>query len=166
MRGKLFEFKGNDWSERGLGLFKLNVAKATPEGTGEDQKPKARFLMHQQLTGRVVLNTRIFKEMSFSDGRGKAPSGRLIMFSVVNEGKIIPYMLRVRISVEFIVARARSADLAAIVAKGRRCQDVVPRSSEAPERPVIFTITEDCCRSHFLILSGREFCTYACVAGV
>ena len=101
MRGKLFEFTGNDWAERGLGLFKLNVAKATPEGTEEDQKPKARFIMHQQLTGRVVLNTRIFKEMNFSDGHGKAPSGKLLMFSVVNEEKIVPYMLRVRFRIEY-----------------------------------------------------------------
>lgn len=100
MRGKLFEFTGNDWAERGLGLFKLNLARTTPEGTEENQKPKARFIMHQQLTGRVVLNTRIFKEMNFSDGHGKAPSGKLLMFSVVNEEKIVPYMLRVSLRIE------------------------------------------------------------------
>ena len=99
-RGKLFEYTSSgEWAERGIGPFKLNVTRPDPEVAEEDRTIGARFLMRAQHTHRVMLNTRVFKEMKISDSRGNAPSGKTVMFSAVHEGKVVPFLFKVSCNV-------------------------------------------------------------------
>ena len=96
VRGKLFEFTGSgEWAERGIGPFKLNVSRLDSEATDGDHAIRARFIMRAQLTHRVMLNTRVFKEMKLTDGRGNPPTGKTMMFSVLHNGKAVPYLFKV-----------------------------------------------------------------------
>ena len=90
-QGKLFFFDGKAWGERGFGIFKFNVTQKS-----EDDR-SGRFIMRVHQTYRVILNTPVFKQMSIGDSKGKEPPGKAISFAVVENGKPVPYMLRVRI---------------------------------------------------------------------
>ncbi|MCJ1307890.1 hypothetical protein MMC25_001538 [Agyrium rufum] len=105
VRGKLFQWVDTAWAERGIGPFKLNITRPKPastegekEGKEETEKPKiiARFLMRAQLTHRVILNSPIFENMLVTDaGNGK------FRFSGMVDGKIVPYLLRIKKEDEF-----------------------------------------------------------------
>ena len=95
VQGKLFCFDGTNWVERGLGTFKLNKAQSVSEEHGDGSRATARFIMRAQQTHRVVLNTPVFKQMSIGDTKGNEPSGKTISFAAVENGKPVPYLLRV-----------------------------------------------------------------------
>ena len=57
----------------------------------------ARLIMRAAATHKVVLNARIFKEMSIGDAGGNEPKGKSLMFSVPVDGKLIPHTLKVRL---------------------------------------------------------------------
>lgn len=111
LMGKLYQFSGT-WAERGQGQFKLNVERMKPDTTDEvedtedaeeaerDFKPKARFIMRNHLTHKVLLNTPIFKEMNLTIAAGGG--GRVMFSSIGSDGKPIPYLFKVRTLFMFI----------------------------------------------------------------
>ena len=59
-------------------------------------KIEARFLMRTIATHKVILNAPIFKELKMSDQKGQEPKGKQMLFSVPINGKMVPYLLRVK----------------------------------------------------------------------
>ena len=55
----------------------------------------ARLIMRTAATHKVILNARIFKEMSIGDASGHEPKGKSLLFSVPIDGKLIPHTLKV-----------------------------------------------------------------------
>ena len=51
--------------------------------------------MRAHQTHRVLLNTPIFKEMTFGDVKGKEPTTKSVTFAVADEEKLTPYTLKV-----------------------------------------------------------------------
>lgn len=51
--------------------------------------------MRAHQTYRVLLNTPIFKQLKIGDKDGNAPRGRVIAFAGIEDGKPIPYQIRV-----------------------------------------------------------------------
>ena len=49
-------------------------------------------------TFRVLLNAPVLKKMTVGDGRGKEPNGKSFSFGVVENGSLVPYLLKVRFS--------------------------------------------------------------------
>lgn len=89
-RASLYTFKDRAWKEGGKGGFKLNV-----RSSDGDQGPKsARFIMRAQQTFRVLLNAPVMKGMTVGD-RGKEPSGKSFQFAAIEDGKIVPHLLKV-----------------------------------------------------------------------
>ena len=110
LMGKLYQFSGT-WAERGQGQFKLNVEHMNPDTTDDAEdaeeleaerefKPKARFIMRNHLTHKVLLNTPIFKEMNLTIAAGGG--GRVMFSSIGSDGKPIPYLFKVRTFFTFI----------------------------------------------------------------
>ena len=105
-RSKLYQFhnKENAWKERGVGPFKVNMQHAhdveSAETNGDEEShadedstshTKARFLMRNYATHKVILNTPIFQEMSIKEHGAKQ-----LLFICPNEtGEMTTYMLKV-----------------------------------------------------------------------
>ena len=87
------------WKESGKGTFKLNVFISNPDDPDSTQR-KGRFIMRAHQTYRVLLNAPVFKGMQIGDGRGNLPTGKSFAFGVVEDGMLIPHM--VKVSREFI----------------------------------------------------------------
>lgn len=51
--------------------------------------------MRAHSTYRVLLNAPIFKNMKIGDSKGKEPLGKSISFAVIEDGKPIPYLIKV-----------------------------------------------------------------------
>ncbi|KAI1913441.1 hypothetical protein LOZ61_002773 [Ophidiomyces ophidiicola] len=97
-RGKLFQFDGKEWKERGIGTFKINAMESLVEGE-EGSKPKkvvrsARMIMRSDGVLRVTLNCPIFKGMKVGDANGSEPKGKQIHLAGIENGKSIPFLLR------------------------------------------------------------------------
>ncbi|KAI1961931.1 hypothetical protein LOZ58_003008 [Ophidiomyces ophidiicola] len=97
-RGKLFQFDGKEWKERGIGTFKINAMESLVEGE-EGSKPKkvvrsARMIMRSDGVLRVTLNCPIFKGMKVGDANGNEPKGKQIHLAGIENGKSIPFLLR------------------------------------------------------------------------
>ena len=54
--------------------------------------------MRAHQTYRVLLNAPVFKGMVIGDGKGNEPTGKSFAFGVIEEGKLIPHMVKVRIT--------------------------------------------------------------------
>lgn len=93
-RVNLYAWDGTRWKERGGGIFKLNVAKPSPDEPQSHPKT-ARFIMRAHQTYRVLLNTPIFKQLKIGDKDGNAPRGKVIAFTGIESGKPIPYQIKV-----------------------------------------------------------------------
>ena len=107
-RGRLYQFMDGQWAEKGSGLIKLNTVFDAIEDDEEQfadvedgnhsegiRLQGARLIMRAAATHKVILNARIFKEMSIGDSGGKEPKGKSLMFSVPVDGKLIPHTLKV-----------------------------------------------------------------------
>ena len=88
-KAKLFHFSDKVWKERGIGTFKINVRNVDGKETG-------RMIMRADGAGRVMLNSPIFKGMSYGDTNNKPPSSKQIMLVGTEEGRTVPLLLRVR----------------------------------------------------------------------
>lgn len=79
-RAKLFVFiqdgDKKSWKERGVGVLKLNVPKASSDDVGK----KARLLMRAEGSQRLVLNTPITKDFKFGTVTGDKPTSASNMF--------------------------------------------------------------------------------------
>lgn len=93
-RVNLYSWTGSAWKEGGRGTFKLNVASPGVEGENEFQK-SGRFIMRAHQTFRVMLNAPIFKQMKIGDSKGNEPTGKSLSFSVIENGKPTPYLIKV-----------------------------------------------------------------------
>ncbi|KAH0544292.1 hypothetical protein FGG08_001555 [Glutinoglossum americanum] len=117
-RAKLFYFDKEEkaWKERGVGLFKLNAtateveneydrwSRSSDDSTGEeagdsttknaDNKRKARLLMRADGVLRVVLNVPVFKGMKVGDEKGNPPTGRMVTFTALEDGKAVPLLVK------------------------------------------------------------------------
>ena len=82
------------WKESGKGTFKLNVFASTLDDSDSTQR-KGRFIMRAHQTYRVLLNAPVFKGMQIGDGRGNLPTGKSFAFGVVEDGMLIPHMVKV-----------------------------------------------------------------------
>ncbi|KAI9368365.1 hypothetical protein BJX61DRAFT_222207 [Aspergillus egyptiacus] len=88
-KAKLFHFQ-NEWKERGLGTFKVNV-KVTD---GVEDKKSARMIMRADGVGRVMLNTPLFKGMTIGDATGKEPRSKQINLASLENNRTVPLLLR------------------------------------------------------------------------
>ncbi|EEP77831.1 predicted protein [Uncinocarpus reesii 1704] len=97
-RGKLFQFDGKEWKERGIGTFKINAVEspADTEGGAGGKKTvqSARMIMRTDAVLRVVLNSPIFKGMKVGDVSGNEPAGKQINLVGIENGKTTPFLLR------------------------------------------------------------------------
>ncbi|PGH16613.1 hypothetical protein AJ80_05115 [Polytolypa hystricis UAMH7299] len=114
-RGKLFQFDGKEWKERGVGTFKVNVTEPRASrlkkddgeersGTAEDKakdqqstktaKKTARFIMRADGVWRVILNSPIIKGMKAGDAKGEEPTGKQVHLAGIENGKSVPLLLR------------------------------------------------------------------------
>lgn len=94
-KAKLFHFSDKVWKERGIGTFKINVRNVDGKETG-------RMIMRADGAGRVMLNSPIFKGMSYGDANNKPPSSKQIMLVGTEEGRTVPLLLRVCFLLESI----------------------------------------------------------------
>ena len=92
-RAKLYAYRGNSWKEAGNGVFKLNVISSKD---CRDEQRTGRFIMRSHQTYRVLLNQPIFPQMKIGDRSGNEPTGKAFAFAVIEDGKPIPHMVRVR----------------------------------------------------------------------
>lgn len=92
-RANLYSWNGSAWKEGGRGTFKLNVSLPMSEGKTKVQK-SGRFIMRAHQTFRVMLNTPVFKQMKIGDSKGNEPIGKSLSFSVIENGKPTPYLLK------------------------------------------------------------------------
>ncbi|KAF7168337.1 hypothetical protein CNMCM5623_001345 [Aspergillus felis] len=90
-KAKLFQFTNNEWKERGIGTFKVNV-KVTE---GQEDKKAARMIMRADGVLRVMLNTPLFKGMKVGDPSGDEPKSKQIHLVGVEDGRTVPLLLRV-----------------------------------------------------------------------
>ena len=51
--------------------------------------------MRAHQTFRVLLNSPVLKKMTIGDGRGNEPSGKSFSFGVVEDGTLVPHLLKV-----------------------------------------------------------------------
>lgn len=93
-RVNLYCWNGSAWKEGGRGTFKLNVTLPDADGGDEFQKT-GRFIMRAHQTFRVILNTPIFQQMKIGDSKGNEPTGKSLSFSVIENGKPTPYLIKV-----------------------------------------------------------------------
>lgn len=87
-KGKLFHFSG-EWKERGVGTFKVNVRN------DEEGKRHGRMIMRADGALRVMLNSPVFKGMTFGDAKNEEPSSKQIFLASNEEGRTVPLLLRV-----------------------------------------------------------------------
>ncbi|KAI9775025.1 MAG: hypothetical protein M1839_001577 [Geoglossum umbratile] len=80
----------------------LNAKKGT-ENTGNAEnaqktqnaeKRKARILMRADGVLRVVLNVPVFKGMKVGDEKGNPPTGRMVSFTALENGKAVPLLVK------------------------------------------------------------------------
>lgn len=95
-RAKLYAFKDNNWKEAGSGNFKLNVISSD---SPEDKEKTGRFIMRAHQTYRVLLNQPIFPKMKVGDRSGNEPTAKAFAFAVIEDGKPVPHMVRVGLSI-------------------------------------------------------------------
>lgn len=96
-RAKLYNFSagldGNkEWRERGFGVVRFNVKKAT-----EDETPRGRLLMRLQGSHRVVLNTPVTKGLKFGTPKGEPPEGGFMYFMGTIDGKDSLELLQLKV---------------------------------------------------------------------
>jgi len=89
VKGKLYEFvkdeKGNvNWKERGVGVAKLNL---------NPKNKRARLVMREKHTFRLILNTAIWPQMPISKVSAKSITFTAINL-VVDDKKVIPYSIK------------------------------------------------------------------------
>lgn len=87
-KGKLFHFSG-EWKERGVGTFKINAR------TSETGKQQGRMIMRADGALRVMLNSPVFKGMTFGDAKNEEPTSKQIFLASNEEGRTVPLLLRV-----------------------------------------------------------------------
>lgn len=51
--------------------------------------------MRAHQTFRVLLNAPVLKRMTVGDGKGKEPNGKSFSFGVVEDGLLVPHLLKV-----------------------------------------------------------------------
>nr|KMM68609.1 hypothetical protein CPAG_04935 [Coccidioides posadasii RMSCC 3488] len=93
-RGKLFQFDGKEWKERGIGTFKINVVETEESSASKRVVRSARMIMRTDAVLRVVLNSPLFKGMKVGDATGNEPTGKQIHLVGMENGKSTPYLLR------------------------------------------------------------------------
>ena len=76
-------------------MFKFNVLGQPPDEATKAQRG-GRFIMRAHQTYRVLLNEPVFKEMLVGDAKGSEPKSRSFAFAVIEKGKAVPHMIRVR----------------------------------------------------------------------
>ena len=97
-RASLYAFKDKVWKESGKGNFKLNVVATPSDEDGDEVHRTGRFIMRAHQTYRVLLNAPVFKGMVIGEGKGNEPTGKSFAFGVIEDGKLIPHMVKVRIT--------------------------------------------------------------------
>ncbi|CEJ59182.1 hypothetical protein PMG11_07815 [Penicillium brasilianum] len=88
-KGKLFHFSSGEWKERGVGTFKVNSR------TSETGKQHGRMIMRADGALRVMLNSPVFKGMTFGDAKNQEPTSKQILLASNEEGRTVPLLLRV-----------------------------------------------------------------------
>jgi len=95
-KAKLLYNDGKEWKERGIGTFKLNVSEESYDNHEDDShKRTARLIMRTEGVFRVILNTPVFKGMKVGNLAGKKPEGKMVYFTVIENGKPAPLVLKV-----------------------------------------------------------------------
>lgn len=61
---------------------------------GDQNTKTGRFIMRAHQTFRVLLNAPVLKGMTIG-ARGKEPMGKSFQFAVLEDGKVVPHLLKV-----------------------------------------------------------------------
>jgi hypothetical protein len=91
-KAKLFQFTNQEWKERGIGTFKVNVRVTD----GREDKKAARMIMRADGVLRVMLNQPLFKGMKVGDPSGNEPKSKQVNLVGYEDGRTVPLLLRVR----------------------------------------------------------------------
>lgn len=110
-RASLYSFKDKAWKEAGKGTFKFNTKTSSTEDDPDSPPTSGRFIMRAHQTYRVLLNAPVLKKMTVGDGQGKEPSGKSFSFGVVEQGMLVPYLLKVREASCIIICRKKIANI-------------------------------------------------------
>ena len=94
-RGKLLHMDGKEWKEKGVGIFKLNVAQRSDDDDEDGMKKMARLVMRNEATFKVVLNVPVFKGMKVGTINGEKPQGQVAYISTIENGKLAMFCIRV-----------------------------------------------------------------------
>ncbi|RHZ50333.1 hypothetical protein CDV55_102195 [Aspergillus turcosus] len=90
-KAKLFQFTNQEWKERGIGTFKVNVRVTD----GQEDKKAARIIMRADGVLRVMLNQPLFKGMKVGDPSGNEPKSKQVHLVGYEDGRAVPLLLRV-----------------------------------------------------------------------
>ena len=63
----------------------------------------ARFIMRAHQTFRVLLNAPVLKGMIVGDGKGNEPDRKSFQFAAIEEGKVVPHLLKVMVPKSYSV---------------------------------------------------------------
>jgi Ran-binding protein 3 len=78
----------------------VNVTEPYEEDDEEEgdelTKKTARLLMRSDGVWRVILNSPVFKGMKAGDASGEEPSGKQVHLAGIENGRTVPFLLRVR----------------------------------------------------------------------
>lgn len=72
-----------------MGTFKINARKS------DDGKQHGRMIMRADGALRVMLNSPVFKGMTFGDTKNEEPTSKQIFLASNEEGRTVPLLLRV-----------------------------------------------------------------------
>jgi Ran-binding protein 3 len=72
-----------------VGTFKVNAR------TSETGKQTGRMIMRADGALRVMLNSPVFKGMTFGDAKNQEPTSKQILLASNEEGRTVPLLLRV-----------------------------------------------------------------------
>lgn len=101
-RAKLYVNTDKQWKERGVGVFKVNVAYTVNDVKGDDDdeeplpKKSARFIMRADGSHRIVLNSPITRDIKIQDPAGGIPKGKNAIFLGFLDGAPKLMQLKVR----------------------------------------------------------------------
>ena len=73
--------------------------------------------------------------MVIGEGKGNEPTGKSFAFGVIEEGKLIPHMVKVRITTFSFETKKFTTDISYLAGRCNREQNALPRSTETPRRP-------------------------------
>lgn len=106
-----------------LGVFKLNK-----NASSDSAQTSGRFIMRANQTFRILLNAPVLKGMTVGDGQGNEPQKKSFQFAGIENGKVVPYLLKVGLFSYLTFQSIPTNNIPAILS--RREQEALSRGSK------------------------------------